>query len=123
MLCFNVPFLSRCAGFVPLFRTTLRCIFVPGRIASEGAPTVSNLQFFEEVPHVRRHAVYGFRRVHSTEYIRTRLIALDFILRNQGFTYLGSEEQKLSFFCGQLGIDKKILCGSPEPQPTEKSIT
>ncbi|HKM84203.1 MAG TPA: hypothetical protein VJY15_24995 [Candidatus Acidoferrum sp.] len=50
-----------------------------------------------------------FRRVHSTEYIRTRLIALDFILRNQDFTYLESEEQKLSFFCDQLGIDKKIL--------------
>jgi hypothetical protein len=50
-----------------------------------------------------------FRRVHSTEYIRTRLIALDFILRNQDFTYLESEEQKLSFFCNQLGIDKKIL--------------
>ncbi|MGA7188634.1 MAG: hypothetical protein WBY66_09060, partial [Candidatus Acidiferrales bacterium] len=50
-----------------------------------------------------------FRRVHSTEYIRTRLIALDFILRNQGFTYLESEEQKLSFFCNQFGIDKKIL--------------
>ncbi len=50
-----------------------------------------------------------FRRVHSTEYIRTRLIALDFILRNQDFTYFESEEQKLSFFCDQLGIDKKIL--------------
>ena len=50
-----------------------------------------------------------FRRAHSTEYIRTRLIALDFILRNQSFTYLESEEQKLSFFCDQLGIDKKIL--------------
>jgi hypothetical protein len=50
-----------------------------------------------------------FRRVHSTEYIRTRLIALDFILRNQDFKYLESEEQKLSFFCDQLGIDKKIL--------------
>jgi hypothetical protein len=50
-----------------------------------------------------------FRRVHSTEYIRTRLVALDFILRNQDFTYFESEEQKLSFFCNQLGIDKKIL--------------
>src|SRR5207249_3170026 len=50
-----------------------------------------------------------FRRIHSTEYIRTRLIALDFILRNQGFTYLESEEQKLSFLCDQMGIDKKIL--------------
>jgi hypothetical protein len=50
-----------------------------------------------------------FRRIHSTEYIRTRLIALDFILRNQDFKYLESEEQKLSFFCNQLGINKKIL--------------
>ena len=50
-----------------------------------------------------------FRRVHSTEYIRTRLIALDFILQNQDYTYLETEGQKLSFFCGQLGIDKKVL--------------
>ena len=50
-----------------------------------------------------------FQRAHSTEYIRTRLSALDFILRNQDFTYLESEDQKLSFFCDQLGIDKKIL--------------
>ena len=28
---------------------------------------------------------------------------------NQDFTYLESEEQKLSLFCDQLGIDKKIL--------------
>jgi hypothetical protein len=34
-----------------------------------------------------------FRRVHSTEYIRTRLLALDFILRNQEFTYLESGAQ------------------------------
>jgi hypothetical protein len=50
-----------------------------------------------------------FRRVHSTEYIRTRLIALDFILQNQDYTYLEAEGQKLSFFCDQLGIDKKML--------------
>ncbi len=48
-----------------------------------------------------------FRRIHSTEYIRTRLIALDFILRNQNFTYLETEEQKLTFFCDQVGINKK----------------
>jgi hypothetical protein len=34
--------------------------------------------------------------------------SIDYV-RNQGFTYLESEEQKLSFFCNQLGIDKKIL--------------
>jgi hypothetical protein len=50
-----------------------------------------------------------FRRKHSTEYIRSRLIALDFILRNHDYTYLESEEQKLRYFCDQLGIDKKFL--------------
>jgi hypothetical protein len=50
-----------------------------------------------------------FRRIHSTEYIRTHLIALDFILRNQDYRYLETEEQKLPFFCDRLGIDKKIL--------------
>lgn len=50
-----------------------------------------------------------FRQIHSTEYVRTRLIALDFILGHQDFTYLDSEEQKVSLFCDQLGIDKKIL--------------
>ena len=50
-----------------------------------------------------------FRRMHSTEYIRTRLIALDFILQNRDYTYLETEGQKLSFFCDQLGIDKKML--------------
>lgn len=50
-----------------------------------------------------------FRRVHSTEYIRTRLIALDFILRNQNFTYLETEEQKVNFFCDGLGISKEAL--------------
>lgn len=50
-----------------------------------------------------------FRRVHSTEYIRTRLIALDFVLRNQDVTYLETEEQKLTFFCHRMEINKKIL--------------
>jgi hypothetical protein len=54
-----------------------------------------------------------FRRVHSTEYIRTRLIALDFILRNQGFTYLESEEQKLSFFPPNLDGDSTVRRKSP----------
>ena len=50
-----------------------------------------------------------FRRVHSTEYIRTRLIAFDFILRNQNFSYLESENEKVCFFCERMGIAKKLL--------------
>lgn len=50
-----------------------------------------------------------FRRVHSTEYVRTRLIAFDFILRNQSFSYLESEHEKVCFFCERIGIAKKLL--------------
>ncbi len=50
-----------------------------------------------------------FRRKHSTEYIRTRLAALDFILGRLDCTFLESESQKVGFFTEQLGIDKKYL--------------
>jgi hypothetical protein len=50
-----------------------------------------------------------FRRKHSTEYIRTRLAALDFILGRLDCTFLESESQKVGFFTEQLGMDKKYL--------------
>jgi hypothetical protein len=50
-----------------------------------------------------------FRRKHSTEYIRTRLAALDFILGRLNYTFLESELQMVGFFTQQLGIDKKYL--------------
>ncbi len=50
-----------------------------------------------------------FRRKHSTEYIRTRLAALDFILGRLDYTFLESESQKVDFFTEQLGMDKKYL--------------
>ena len=50
-----------------------------------------------------------FRRKHSTEYIRTRLAALDFILGRLDWKFLESESEKVRLFTGQLGIDKKYL--------------
>ncbi len=50
-----------------------------------------------------------FRRKHSTEYIRTRLAALDFILGRLDYMFLESESQKVGFFTEQLGMDKKYL--------------
>ncbi len=50
-----------------------------------------------------------FRRKHSTEYIRIRLAALDFILGRLDYTFLESESQKVALFTEQLGIDKKYL--------------
>jgi len=50
-----------------------------------------------------------FRRKHSTEYIRTRLAALDFILGRLGCAFFETEQEKVRFFTEQLGVDKKFL--------------
>src|SRR5881396_3564849 len=50
-----------------------------------------------------------FRRKHSTEYIRTRVAALDFILGRLDWKFLESESEKVRLFTEQLGIDKKYL--------------
>jgi hypothetical protein len=63
------------------------------------------------------------RRRHRLEAVRTRLLALDFILGNQGYQYLETEAEKLAYFCGQLHIEKaclpvKLYMGGPTSQPT-----
>jgi hypothetical protein len=49
------------------------------------------------------------RKRHSFEFMRTRLVLLDFILANQEFAYFETEQDKVDFFCNQLGISKDCL--------------
>jgi hypothetical protein len=49
------------------------------------------------------------RRRHGLEYIQTRLVTLDFILQYPIYDYLETEPEKVAFFEGRLGIDRKIL--------------
>jgi hypothetical protein len=63
------------------------------------------------------------RRRHSTEFIRTRLLLLDFVLANLTHHYLETEHDKVRFFCDELGIPKKALPvkayeGVSTPEPT-----
>lgn len=63
------------------------------------------------------------RRRHSVEFIRTRLLLLDFILANPQHDYFEAEQDKLHFFCDELGISKKVLPakaydGVLSPEPT-----
>lgn len=63
------------------------------------------------------------RRRHSTEFIRTRLVLLDFVIANQAHNYLETERHKLSYFCEELGIPTKDLPakayeGASTPEPT-----
>lgn len=63
------------------------------------------------------------RRRHSFEFIRTRLLLLDFILANQGLAYFETEQDKVGFFCETMGVSKdclpaKVYEGCPGSQPT-----
>jgi len=63
------------------------------------------------------------RRRHSVEFIRTRLLLLDFILGNLAFNYLETEPEKVAFFCDTLAVPKKVLPaktyeGGPRSEPT-----
>jgi hypothetical protein len=51
------------------------------------------------------------RRAHSFEFIRTRLVLLDFILANREAEYLETEPDKINFFCERLGVAKEFLPG------------
>ncbi|HKW35198.1 MAG TPA: hypothetical protein VJN92_19460 [Candidatus Acidoferrum sp.] len=62
-------------------------------------------------------------RPHSTEFIRTRLLLLDFVIANQAHEYLETEHDKLRFFCDELSIPKNALPakayeGASTPEPT-----
>jgi hypothetical protein len=63
------------------------------------------------------------RRRHSFEFVRTRLLLLDFILANQGLAYFESEQDKVRFFSETMSISKELLPaevyeGCPGSQPT-----
>jgi hypothetical protein len=63
------------------------------------------------------------RRRHSVEFIRTRLLLLDFILANLSYDYLETEAEKVAHFCDTLGVSRKILPaksyeGGPRSEPT-----
>jgi hypothetical protein len=63
------------------------------------------------------------RRKHSLEFIRTRIVLLDFVLAHQQFDYFETEQQKVHYFCEQLQIPKnslpaKVYAGSSKAEPT-----
>jgi hypothetical protein len=63
------------------------------------------------------------RRRHSVEFIKTRLLLLDFILANQQYEYLESEQAKVGYFCEQLQVPKtslptKVYQGCAPQEPT-----
>lgn len=49
------------------------------------------------------------RRRHSFDYIRTRLVQMDFLLENPSHDFLETESDKINFFCEFLAVSKDAL--------------
>jgi len=49
------------------------------------------------------------RKRHSLGFMRTRLVLLDFVLANLDLAYFEREQDKVNFFCQELGISKEYL--------------
>lgn len=95
------------------------------KLKKRGHATWREYQNLGGVYHLSSRTIYrltdrenlSHRFPHSSEFIRMRLLVLDFILANPAHDYLETEEEKVRLFSHQLGIPKKLLparaCGLP----------
>jgi len=101
------------------------------KLLKQGHATVRDYMRRGSIYHLFSRTVYGQiekdnlrnRKKHSFDFMRTRLILLDFILANQELAYFETEQDKVIFFSGQLGVSKdflpaKVYEGSSPAQPT-----
>jgi hypothetical protein len=101
------------------------------KVLSNGHASVRDYMGHGSIYHLFSRTLYGQiekgnlrnRRKHSFEYIRTRLVLLDFILANPEAEYLETEQDKVTFFCEKLGVAKeflpgKVYEGGPGSRPT-----
>ncbi len=101
------------------------------KILNSGHASVRDYMGYGAIYHLFSRSLYGpiekdnlrNRRKHSFEFIRTRLVLLDFVLGNREIEYFETEQDKVAFFCERLGIAKdflpaRIYEGGPESRPT-----
>jgi hypothetical protein len=65
------------------------------------------------------------RKKHSFDFVRTRLVLLDFILASQELAYFETEQDKVNFFTETMGVSKdclpvKVYKGRPGNPPTTR---
>jgi len=101
------------------------------KVLTSGHGSVRDYLGYGSIYHLFSRTLYGQiekgnlrnRRKHSFEYIRTRLVLLDFILANPEGEYLETEQDKVTFFCEKLSVAKEFLPGrlyegGPGSRPT-----
>jgi hypothetical protein len=101
------------------------------QVLNSGHGSVRDYSGYGSIHHLFSRTLYGQiergnlrnRRKHSFDYIRTRLVLIDFILPNPEPEYLETEQDKVTFFCEKLGVAKEFLPGrvyedGPGSRPT-----
>jgi len=89
------------------------------RIVKRGHATVRDYMNRGSIFHLFSKAIYSHleeftsphRCNHSFDFMRARLLLLDFILCNQDLEYFETQHAKIKFFCEDLGISKNCLPG------------
>jgi hypothetical protein len=101
------------------------------KLLKQGHANVRDYMRRGSIFHLFSRSVYGQidkdnlrnRRKHSFDFMRARLVLLDFILSNQDLHYFETEQDKVRFFCEELGVPKdslpaKVYEGGPSSKPT-----
>ncbi len=63
---------------------------------------------------LRDHRFHTADFIRKSDFIRKRLLVLDFVLAHPDLQYLESQEEKLKFFHGQLGVPASLLLGQTD---------
>jgi hypothetical protein len=87
------------------------------KVIKQGHASVRDYMRRGSIFHLFSRTLYGQidkdnlrnRKRHSFDFMRARLVLLDFILANQDLNYFETEEDKVRFFCDELGILKDAL--------------
>jgi hypothetical protein len=94
-----------------------RCMAFAQKLLKHGHATMRDYLGTGSVFHLFSRLVYGpidkdnvrNRRRHSFDYIRTRLVQMDFLLENPAHHFLETESDKINLFCESLAVPKDVL--------------
>ena len=94
-----------------------RCMAFVQKLLKHGHANVRDYMGTGSVFHLFSRLIYGpiekdnvrNRRRHSFDYIRTRLVQMDFLLENPGHDFLETESDKIHLFCESLAVPKDVL--------------
>jgi hypothetical protein len=100
------------------------------KVLKRGHATIRDYMQRGSIFHLFSRTIYGQidkdnlrnRKKHSFDFMRSRLVLLDFILANQDLNYFETEQDKVRFFCDELGVPKdslpaKVYEGGPNSKP------